>query len=395
MASISLINKVKHSSLLYSAYYYIGSLFVNTLKLLLRPDNKLILFVSYGGKKYDDSPKDIYESMINDIRFEGFKKVWAFLNPEKYDIGAGKKIKIDTLEYYRTALKARVWITNVGVTRALSFRGLHTLAVNSWHGTPIKYIGNDEKKETTFSSKGSGEPIDVMLAQGDYEVERFAQAFRLLPKSIVKTGLPRNDILVRENTPDRIMQLKKKLGIPFDKKVILYAPTYRDYEMENRSDCVMSPPLDLEKWRSLFGKEYVFLLRAHFVVMKVLNVKENDFVKDFSIYPTLSDLLLITDMLITDYSSILFDYSILGRPIFCYVYDYEKYKSKRGMYFDIRKELTYTENEEELIDRIKNINWNSEKEIVSKFREKYVQEYGNASKKIIDIIYNNINKMKN
>lgn len=390
MASISLINKVKHSSLLYSAYYYIGSFFVNALRLILRPDNKLILFVCYGGKKYEDSPKDIYESMVKDKRFDSYKKVWAFINPEKYDVGGGRKIKIDTFKYYKTALRARVWITNVGVTRALSFKGLHTLAINSWHGTPIKYIGNDANKETTFFSKGSGEPIDVLLAQGDYEVERFAQAFHLPKENVVKTGLPRNDVLVRENTPDRIMQLKEKLGIPFDKKVILYAPTYRDYEMDNGSDCVMSPPLDLEKWRTILGKEYVFLLRAHFVVMKVLNVKENEFVRDFSSYPTLSDLLLITDILITDYSSILFDYSILGRPIFCYVYDYEKYKMMRGMYFDIRKEVSYAEEEEELIDEIQNINWKKEEEKIKLFRDRYVQQYGSASEKVLDIIYDNI-----
>ena len=390
MASISLINKVKHSSLLYSAYYYIGSFFVNALKLLLRPDNKLILFVCFGGKKYDDSPKEIYESMMNDKRFDSYRKVWAFINPEEYDVGDGEKIKIDTLKYYKIALKARVWITNVGITRTLNFRGKKTLSLNSWHGSPIKYIGRDAKKETTFVSKGKCEPIDVLLAQGDYDVERFFQAFNLPKENIAKTGLPRNDVLVVENTHERIIRLKQELGIPQDKKVILYCPTFREYELDNGFEYVMKAPLNIEKWKNILGEDYIFLLRAHSAVIKVIDIKEDGFVMDVSKYPVLTDLLLVADFLVSDYSSILFDYSILHRPMFCYVYDYDRYANERGMYFDIREWLPNADNEDDLIRLIQNTDTTKESVSTKRFQEKFVTEYGSAAKKSLDIIYDAI-----
>lgn len=388
MASLSLINRVKQSAWLYSIYYHVGSFMVNILKLFLKPDGKLFLFVSYGGRKFDDSPKDIYEAMLNDSRFEGYKFVWAFRKPDNFVIGSGKKIKIDTLQYYITALRARVWITNVGITRALSFKGIHTLVINSWHGTPIKKIGFDAINENTFV--GKGEPIDIQLAQGDYEVERYSQAFSLPKGFVFKTGLPRNDTLVSGNTTDNITILKKKLGLPSDKKVILYAPTYRDYELENNSVCVMKTSLNLDRWKDLFKDKYVLLVRAHVAVMKVLNLKEDEFVRDFSKYPTLNDVLLVTDILISDYSGIIFDFSILGRPIICYTYDYEKYNTMRGLYFDVRKELSFASKEDELIVLIQNIDLYREIDRTISFRKKYVQQFGDASQKVLDLIEDKI-----
>lgn len=390
MATVSFINKVKHSQLLYSLYYHVGCFAVKILKLFLKTDDKLVLFVSYGGKKYDDSPKDIYEAMQKDGRFNEYKKVWAFLNPENFDIGSGKKITIDTFEYYKTALKARVWVANVSVTRALSFEGICTLSVNSWHGTPIKRIGIDAKKTNTFVSKGKGGPIDIQLAQGDYDVERYSLAFNLPRERVKITGLPRNDSLVTGNNSDNILCLKRRLGLPLDKKIILYAPTYRDYEMENGFECVLKPPFDLKRWQEVLSDGYVLLIRAHVAVMKVLEVKENFFVRDFSKYPVLNDILLVTDILISDYSGILFDYSILGRPMFCYTYDYDKYEMMRGMYFDVRKELSYAENEDEMLDRIVNLNSENESCKAIAFRDKYVQQYGYASERVLDIIHSHI-----
>ena len=101
MASILLINKVKQTAWIYNIYYYVGSLMVNILKMFLKTDEKLILFVSYGGKKYDDSPKDIYIKMLNDCRFDDYKIIWAFRRPENFEIGRGGKIKIDTFQYYK------------------------------------------------------------------------------------------------------------------------------------------------------------------------------------------------------------------------------------------------------------------------------------------------------
>lgn len=392
MASVGLINRVKYSRAFYSVYYFVGTLVIKLLKALLKPDSRLILFTSYSGKKYDDSPKDVYEAMLKDRRFEAYRMVWAFRQPERFKIERGTTVKTDTLQYYKTLIKARAWVSNNSVTRGLSFRGLNTFSINSWHGTPIKLIGRDvlNRNGGTFIVKGKEKTVDIQLAQGEYEKRIYARAFGLREDQVVITGLPRNDSLVYDNNPEKIVALKNSFGFAQDKRVILYAPTYRDYEKDEGKNCVLKPPFDLEKWRRQLGNDYILLIRAHQEVVKVLDLQEDSFVRNASNLPILNDLLLATDILISDYSGILFDYSILGRPIYCYTYDYEKYKKARGMYFDIRMELPSTDNEDELINMIKTYNHIDMEAKVKKFRKKYVKQYGNASQKALDVIFNAI-----
>lgn len=390
MASVTLKNWVKHSALFYSLYYYLGSLFVYVLRCFTRPDDHLILFVSYGGKYYDDSPKDIYEAMLKDERYDAYNLIWAFTNPDTPIKGRGKKIRIDSLQYYKTALRARVWVTNVSITRGLFFKGIHTFSINSWHGTAIKKIGEDSITKDSFKSKYHGRRADVMLAQSKYDKTIYSKAFKVPINDVILTGFPRNDSLVSDNRPEKIQLIKKKLSLPINKKVILYAPTYRDYDIGEGNECFMQPHLDLEKWKKWFGGEYVLAIRAHMAVSKVMGIKDDEFIRDFSGYPSLNDLLLVTDILISDYSGILFDYSILGRPIMCFTYDYELYREKRGLYIDIREELYSVGDEESLINSICHMDKMKMCEGTLRFRDKYVQEYGHASQNVIDLIYKRI-----
>lgn len=126
---------VKYSFVVYSVYYVVGTLFLRLLKFFIKPDDKLILFSSFGGRKFDDSPKTLYELMLKDKRFGDYKLIWAFTNPDEVELSEDRKIKCDTLNYYVTALKARVWITNSSIERGLSFKGKNTFYFNTWHGT--------------------------------------------------------------------------------------------------------------------------------------------------------------------------------------------------------------------------------------------------------------------
>ncbi|MBQ7037485.1 MAG: CDP-glycerol glycerophosphotransferase family protein, partial [Clostridia bacterium] len=133
-----LANIIKYFKFIYSLYYYVFSFLLSALRLFVKPDDKLILFNSFGGRKYDDSPKAIFEKMQKDPRFQDYKKVWAFHNPEGKEIPGVTCIKTDTFRYFVTALRARVWITNSSVERGLNFKGKNTYYFNTWHGTPIK-----------------------------------------------------------------------------------------------------------------------------------------------------------------------------------------------------------------------------------------------------------------
>lgn len=391
MTALELINKVKYSKLLYNLYFRVGGDMLGIAKLFVRPEDKLIVFVSFGGKKYDDSPRCIYEKIIEDHRFDDYRLVWAFIEPDNHSIPRGEKIKIDTPKYFITLLKARCWVTNSGVERGLSFTGKNTFYLNTWHGTAIKKMGNDINSQTaSFKSKARSSHVDVMLAQGQYDVDLFSRVFNIPADRFRITGLPRNDELVICNNQEVKASLKRKLGIPDNKKVILYAPTYREYSKDSGSNVVQRFPISFNKLKSALGDECVFLLRAHYEVLRVLDVKEDSFLRNVSSYPNLNELMLVSDVLVSDYSSIFFDYSILGRPMLCYAYDYQEYQDKRGLYFDVRDALkSNINNEEALVEELSKALSNPESFIplTVSFRSKYVTEYGNASKASADIIY--------
>ena len=393
MNAISLINRVKYNKTVYAIYSLLGSFVINFLRLFIKTDDKLIIFVSFGGRKYDDSPKAIYERMSGDSRFADYRLVWAFINPEQYsEIAAESKIKIDTLNYYINLLKARVWITNSGVERGLNFKAKNVLYFNTWHGTPIKVMGSDLAKDNqSFSTKIKENPIDIMLAQSQYDVDVFSRVFNIPVEKFRIIGLPRNDELVWGNTPENIAKIKKTLGIKGDKKVILYAPTFREYSRDCNHNCTLVPPIDLKKWQEMLEDKYVLLFRAHYEVVKVMSFEDNDFVKNVSNYHSLNDLMIVSDMLVSDYSSVYFDYSIQSKPMLTFCYDYSQYSTHRGMYFDIREALQDDNTTEDaLIQTILDLDYQKRVEIAKEFREKYVTSYGEATSKSLDVIVNMI-----
>lgn len=381
-----LINILKYNKIIYSFYFYVFSMAMNLLKFFVKLDDKLILFNSFAGRNYDDSPKVIFEHMIADERFKDYKMVWAFHEPGKYIVNGAEKIKTDTLEYFITALKARVWITNSSVGRGLDFKGKNTLYFNTWHGTPMKKMGTDiDKGNQAFSSKGKNQ-FDVMMSQGAYETEIFSRSFGVPKENFLEAGLPRNDIYVNY-TEEYRNAIREKLGISSDKKIILYCPTFREYEKDENQGCVLIPPMDLRKWQNELEKDYVLLFRAHYEVAKVMDIQENDFVRNMTAYPNLSELMVASDMLISDYSSVFFDYSIMDKPMLHFTYGYEKYAAERGMYFDIREYLSGGENEDILISIIQKLSTEKELEKTRNFRQEFVHFYGNAGKSAVDEIY--------
>lgn len=392
MNKLTLINRVKYNRHIYNLYYHIGGLGIKLLKLFVKVDPRMIVFSSFGGRKFDDSPKAIYEAMLLDSRFDDCKLVWAFMRPEEFSLPRGEKIKIDTFDYYKRLLKARIWVTNSSMTRGLNFTGKKTFQINSWHGSAIKRMGGDiNSGNTSFGIKGKSKLKGVMLAQGDFDVKVFSRAFNMPVEDFRVIGLPRNDDLATV-TKERQDSLKEKLGIPKEKKAILYAPTFREYDKDDGNNVVLTPPINFNLWKEKLGEDYVLLFRAHYEVARVMGVEDSEFLKNVSSYPSLNDLMLASDMLISDYSSIFFDYAIQGKPMLCYCYDYETYAEKRGMYFDIREWLPSASNEEDLLQLIGITDTTNKNESTIKFRLKYVTEFGHATEKSLDIIYEQLQK---
>lgn len=227
---------------------------------------------------------------------------------------------------------------------------------------------------------------DVMYAQSNYDVDIFSKAFKLPRNIFALVGLPRNDELFSVNESE-ISRLRNKLNIPKDKKIILYAPTFREYDRDENG-CIIAPPIDINLWKGKLSKDYIILFRAHYEINNVLGIKNDNFIYNMSDYENLNELMKISDILISDYSSIMFDYSILKRPIYSYAYDYEEYLRRRGMYIDIKKELPngICKKENELLDKIINCDFEKEKIKTERFSKKYIENDGNARKYIDNII---------
>lgn len=358
---------------------------INVLKLFVKPDSKLILFNSFAGRRYDDSPKEIFECIKSDNRFEDYKLVWAFHNPQLFRVEGAQVIKTDGFKYFTTALKARVWITNSSVERGLNFKGKNTFYLNTWHGTPLKKMGSDIADNNTSFDTKSDNKFDAMNAQSRFEADIFSRVFQIPRDRFLEVGLPRNDRLCNY-TQEEMWEIREKLDIPLNKKVILYCPTFREYEKDENNGCVLAPPMNLKYWEETLGDNYVLLFRAHYEVAKVMDIEENNFVHNKTDYPSLNELMIVTDILISDYSSVFFDFSVMDKVMLHFTYDFDKYCSLRGMYFDIRNYISGASKEEDLVEYIQNIDCEKEIDKTRSFRSKFVNYSGKATEQTVEYL---------
>lgn len=376
---------LKRFRFLYKLYYYVMTLFVNVLKLFVSTDEKLILFVSFGGRRCTDSPKAMYDYMLNDPRFNDYKLVWGVLDPEIFP-SIENKVKLDTLHYYIVSLKARCWITNVLIERGLGYTGKNTFYLYTGHGSPIKKCGVDENNNNHYHTAAKS-LFDASLAQSEFEKKKRSRLMCLSEDKVYLTGAPTNDILANYDDTYRT-SIRLDLGIKDGKKAILYAPTFREYRNVGTFD---TPDVNFEKWHHLLGPDYVILYRAHPIAMTD-NMTNNDWFIDVTKYNSIEPLMIASDILVSDYSGLIPDYSIMHKPIYLWTYDYEQYEEARGLYFDIRKVLPYAEREEELLQMIKDGYTDTQKEAIIKFQQKYATVYGSATENAVDLIYRNINE---
>lgn len=356
-----------------------------------------MLFASYGGRKFDDSPKAIYDEICKRKEFKDWNLIWAFVNPEQFDVPRGNKVKIDTLAFFKLLLTSHVWVSNSGMSRGIEYKDNRIIKVETWHGSVLKKGCGEENQGALGGKvvfKGELDNKTIRCAQSNLDVEVLSRLFHATPDSFVKEGFPRNDALVKATLND-VFLAKQKLGIAANKKVILYAPTWRDYKLDNKNNVFCKPPIDLNKWKSELGNEFILLFRAHYAVTAALEIIEDDFVKDVSDYPCINDLYLASDMLISDYSSAIIDYAILEKPIFNFPYDLEEFETKRGLYLNLYDFIPcgVFKNENELISAILNYTSSDYAYKIHRCRiEHATYANGNASKAMVDKIMERLAK---
>lgn len=364
-----LIYILKHNAVIQKLYRVFMSFVFRVWGALLPTDDKLVIFVSFMGMGFNDSPKAIYDYMQVHPEYKHYRCVWAFEHPEKFpDL---ETVKIDTPAYFKTALKAKYWITNTNIERGLRFKKKNQIYLNTWHGIALKHIGNDVEGRNDFNF----DTVNHLVVSGDHDEKVWKSAFNAKESTYLRCGMPRNEELWNVSD-EKKAQMRSKLGIPADKKVILYAPTWRE-STDGGKSYEIKPPIHFDVWKHELGDEYIVLFRAHHQTTKVLGVQYDEFVRDANSYPAVNDLMIAADILITDYSAIAFDYSILCRPIFCYAYDYDTYLAERGTYFqsDEKYPNKSCRTEDELLARIKSIDYELECANTRRFRDEFIS-YG-------------------
>lgn len=391
---IKIINYLKvHPEIVYLFYKFMKFL-LSIWGLFLPIKQKTILFCSFGGRKFDDSPRALYDEICCRREFDDWQLTWAFANPSNYHLQRGNMVKIDTLAFFKALLTSKVWISNSGMDRGINLHRKGTIKIDTWHGTPLKKIGGEENQNSIGGNKTHRKKnIDkqtIRCAQSEYDQEIFSRIFYIDKEKILLSDLPRNDALFNYSK-EECEKIKSKLGIK-NKKVILYTPTYREYMIDKNNNTYIAPPIDLIKWKKVLGEEYILLIRTHYAVIKAMNIQESDFVINVSDYPTLNDLYIISDLMISDYSSTFIDFSILNRPMFCFAYDLEEYNVKRGLYIDLDKTLPCKihKNEDDLLNDIKSMNKAECVKATQLFHERFAPNAGKASKFIVDVLLNEL-----
>lgn len=378
-------------------------------------DEKLVIFESFQGKSYACSPKALYRAMIADPRFDDYTIVWAFKKPWDYEgveeLGRATLVSYVSDAYHSYHARAKWWITNSILPVYMEPRP-GQVYVQTWHGTPLKRLGRDIREGASanvlFSANEiyrrytrEGERLSYLLSPSPFATEKFASAFGLAEagrmSAIIEEGYPRNDSLAWF-TPDQAAAVKRRLGIPVGKKVVLYAPTFRDDQHSSATGYTFDPGLDFARLREQLGDEYVVLFRAHYLVASRFDFAAYaGFLVDVSAVDDINDLYIASDALITDYSSVFFDYANLVRPIVFYMYDLERYADElRGVYFDV-SELPgpIVATQEELVAAVRAADQPSE-ELVERYRAFNAKfdplDDGHASERVLERLFGPANR---
>lgn len=301
------------------------------------PLKNRVSFISFSGRQYSDSPRRISEMLLE--THPEIQQVWAFEHPEAFSFLREKGIrtvKYKSLRYLYYVMTSKVYVDNAEFWSALKFRP-NQMVLETWHGGgAYKRVGADRPDINAREQQHAVEKmnkITLFLSSSRSFTDFVIRGSYRYHGEVLECGLPRNDCLLHPD-PQVSQTTRARLQIPKDAKVLLYAPTFRNsHGLEHYNVDFPRLKAALEK---RFGGEWVILLRMHYYLSdQVMKLAQQDFLYDCTRYPDMQELLLSSDVLLTDYSSSMWDFSLMNRPCFLYVTDLDAYQGERDFYTPI------------------------------------------------------------
>jgi len=303
----------------------------------------LAVFDSHGGRQYSCNPRAVYEELRR--RGTGLQCVWIARDGQVTVPDGGRVVVRRSREHYELAARARFIVSNM-LQPDWYRKPAGQLYLQTWHGTPLKRICLDVESPQFASGVAYHDRVrsdvanwDALLSENAFSTPIFRKAFGF-DGDILEFGYPRNDVLRSPDAAERASRIRRQLGLPAGTRTVLYAPTWRDDANTRAGGYGFPQHLDLDAITQALGADHVTLVRGHHMIREALITGVTDSrIIDVTRYPDIADLFLITDVLITDYSSAMFDFAVTGRPMLFFTYDLERYRDKlRGFYFDFEAE---------------------------------------------------------
>lgn len=359
------------------------------------PLEEAVFFESFNGQSVADSPKALDRAVAE--RYPDMTRYWSVTDSSvPTPAGAIPLIRYSE-RWFEKLARSRYLVNNNNFPPSFRKRP-GQIYVQTWHGTPLKRIGNhvpSQNLSLTYRElmKREGEDYwDFLLAQSPWAGRVLAEAFEF-PSEPLVVGYPRNDALRDENIETTRARVRRELGIRESQKVFLYAPTWRDNVKGPNGRYLQPLYLDLEQMEKEFGDGARVLVRSHVNTHGNALDLRSGIAIDVSTHGDVNELYLAADALITDYSSVMFDFVNTGKPIYFLAPDLDEYRgSTRGFYFDLESEAPgpVVESTEQLIEELRNLSASAAKR--GRRYEEFLRKFaplddGRASDRVVDALF--------
>ncbi len=350
----------------------------------LLPLKNKVVFSCFDGKTYGDNPKAIYEKMIEEFD-DKLEYIWM-MRDEKMVIPGAKVVRSYSLKALYHLATAKIWIDN-SRKREWTYKRKKQYYIQTWHGglttKKVEKDAEDKLPESYIrSAKHDSKIADLFISGSEWNTNNYRESF-WYDGEILECGLPRSDIFFKENINDIRNKVYEYYGIEKESKLILYSPTFR---ADGNTDCYDIDYLRLlREAEAKWGGKWRVLIRLHPNIQTAQGlINYNDRILNGSSYSSINEQIMAAEVIVTDYSSCMFDAMEIGKRVFIYASDRTAYFSDRGTYFDLENlPFPFTENNDDLMYAIRMFDDRSYEDSIKAFIMNYrIYDNGTACQQI-------------